>query len=256
MSEQAEAPRTRIIGGPVCTRTADHSLHVNLLPGRRPALYARLCLLPVPAHAGGAGVAAARRHRLGREERAARGSGARFDHGLRTRRAHSAPAVRARARRRPVRAAGPARAAGPDRHERHHRCASLTSADCSSSPTSAWCGSTRAATGSRGRNTRCRARRSPRRCASYPTSRSSRSSSKGPGGNTGERDVTEWIARLAELRPKHVTVTTIAEPPLDPTVPPRGGRDARADRGAAPRHRPRGHGAALIEIASPRMARS
>jgi wyosine [tRNA(Phe)-imidazoG37] synthetase (radical SAM superfamily) len=34
LSERAEPPRTRIIGGPVCTRTADHSLHVNLLPGK------------------------------------------------------------------------------------------------------------------------------------------------------------------------------------------------------------------------------
>jgi wyosine [tRNA(Phe)-imidazoG37] synthetase (radical SAM superfamily) len=40
----------------------------------------------------------------------------------------------------------------------------------------------------------------------------------GPEGNTGERDVNEWIARLAELRPVRVYVTTIAEPPLVPTV--------------------------------------
>jgi hypothetical protein len=41
---------------------------------------------------------------------------------------------------------------------------------------------------------------------------------EGPGGNTSDRDVSEWIERLAELRSKHVTVTTVAEPPLDPTV--------------------------------------
>jgi wyosine [tRNA(Phe)-imidazoG37] synthetase (radical SAM superfamily) len=41
---------------------------------------------------------------------------------------------------------------------------------------------------------------------------------EGPEGNANERDVDEWIARLAELHPKHVTVTTIAEPPLVPTV--------------------------------------
>ena len=33
MSERGELPRAKIIGGPVCTRTADHSLHVNLVPG-------------------------------------------------------------------------------------------------------------------------------------------------------------------------------------------------------------------------------
>jgi wyosine [tRNA(Phe)-imidazoG37] synthetase (radical SAM superfamily) len=41
---------------------------------------------------------------------------------------------------------------------------------------------------------------------------------EGPEGNTGDRDVSEWIERLAKLCPKHVTVTTVAEPPLDPTV--------------------------------------
>jgi wyosine [tRNA(Phe)-imidazoG37] synthetase (radical SAM superfamily) len=40
----------------------------------------------------------------------------------------------------------------------------------------------------------------------------------GPAGNTNERDVSDWIARLAELHPKHVTVTTIAQPPLEPDV--------------------------------------
>jgi hypothetical protein len=35
---------------------------------------------------------------------------------------------------------------------------------------------------------------------------------------TNACDVEEWIERVAQLRPKHVTVTTAAEPPLDPDV--------------------------------------
>ena len=41
---------------------------------------------------------------------------------------------------------------------------------------------------------------------------------EGPDGNTGERDVEDWIEWLAELRPKRVTVTTIVQPPLAPGV--------------------------------------
>lgn len=41
---------------------------------------------------------------------------------------------------------------------------------------------------------------------------------EGPNGNTGDRDVEEWISRLAELRPRHIYVSTIAEPPVEPTV--------------------------------------
>jgi len=41
---------------------------------------------------------------------------------------------------------------------------------------------------------------------------------EGPEGNANGRDVSEWIARLAELRPQCVYVTTIAEPPLVTTV--------------------------------------
>jgi wyosine [tRNA(Phe)-imidazoG37] synthetase (radical SAM superfamily) len=37
-------------------------------------------------------------------------------------------------------------------------------------------------------------------------------------GNTNGRDVEEWVERLAKLRPRRVYVTTIAEPPLEPTV--------------------------------------
>jgi wyosine [tRNA(Phe)-imidazoG37] synthetase (radical SAM superfamily) len=40
----------------------------------------------------------------------------------------------------------------------------------------------------------------------------------GPAGNTNERDVEDWISQLAELRPTRVTVTTIAHPPLDPEL--------------------------------------
>jgi wyosine [tRNA(Phe)-imidazoG37] synthetase (radical SAM superfamily) len=41
---------------------------------------------------------------------------------------------------------------------------------------------------------------------------------EGPGGNTNEYDVEEWIDRLSALHPKHVTVTTVAEAPLDPDL--------------------------------------
>jgi wyosine [tRNA(Phe)-imidazoG37] synthetase (radical SAM superfamily) len=40
----------------------------------------------------------------------------------------------------------------------------------------------------------------------------------GPDGNTNGRDVDDWIERLAELRPRHVTVTTIAQPALEAGV--------------------------------------
>jgi hypothetical protein len=40
--------------------------------------------------------------------------------------------------------------------------------------------------------------------------------------------VSEWIERLAALRPKHVTVTTVAEPPLDPSL--RRARPATLER--------------------------
>jgi wyosine [tRNA(Phe)-imidazoG37] synthetase (radical SAM superfamily) len=41
---------------------------------------------------------------------------------------------------------------------------------------------------------------------------------EGPGGNTGDTEVSAWIDRLIELHPKHVTVTTIAEPATGPSV--------------------------------------
>jgi wyosine [tRNA(Phe)-imidazoG37] synthetase (radical SAM superfamily) len=41
---------------------------------------------------------------------------------------------------------------------------------------------------------------------------------EGPQGNTNERDVDAWIERLAALHPRRVYVTTIAEAPLDPSV--------------------------------------
>jgi wyosine [tRNA(Phe)-imidazoG37] synthetase (radical SAM superfamily) len=40
----------------------------------------------------------------------------------------------------------------------------------------------------------------------------------GPAGNTNQYDLEEWIDRIAKLHPKHVTVTTVAEPPLDPDL--------------------------------------
>ena len=41
---------------------------------------------------------------------------------------------------------------------------------------------------------------------------------EGPEGNTTARDVDAWIAKLAELHPQRVYVTTIAGPRLDPSV--------------------------------------
>jgi wyosine [tRNA(Phe)-imidazoG37] synthetase (radical SAM superfamily) len=41
---------------------------------------------------------------------------------------------------------------------------------------------------------------------------------EGPEGNTSARDVDEWIARLAELHPRRIYVTTIAGPRPDPAV--------------------------------------
>lgn len=56
----------------------------------------------------------------------------------------------------------------------------------------------------------------------------------GPGGNTNEFDVEEWIDRVAALHPKHVTVTTVAEPLLDPDL--RRADAATLDRIAARLH--------------------
>jgi wyosine [tRNA(Phe)-imidazoG37] synthetase (radical SAM superfamily) len=50
----------------------------------------------------------------------------------------------------------------------------------------------------------------------------------GPACNTNESDVEEWIAQLARLRPRRVYVTTIAEPPFEPTI-------SRADAAALER---------------------
>lgn len=39
---------------------------------------------------------------------------------------------------------------------------------------------------------------------------------EGPDANTGDADVRAWIERLAALRPERVYVTTLAEPPIEP----------------------------------------
>ena len=43
---------------------------------------------------------------------------------------------------------------------------------------------------------------------------------QGPEGNTGARDVDDWITWLGELRPERAYVTTVAEPALEAGVRP------------------------------------
>lgn len=217
MSEQAEVPRTRIIGGPVCTRTADHSLHVNLLPG-----HGRLCTLdcvycPFPRTQeapdwrlpGDIGSAVRNALHEAPELDSITVSGAgeptlhpRFGHALgdilsaRLVRpalpvrivTNGSTAVKPHIRRllefadeRLVRIdAGGDRISRPRRALSHGELAAALHALSDFTVESVFV--------------------------------------EGPGGNTSDSEVGEWIERLAELRPKHVTVTTIAEPPLDPTV--------------------------------------
>ncbi len=67
---------------------------------------------------------------------------------------------------------------------------------------------------------------------------------EGIGGNTNERDVDAWIDQLAELHPKHVTVTTVAEAPLDPRL--RRADAATLERIAARLHHRTGLAAAAL----------
>jgi hypothetical protein len=106
----------------------------------------------------------------------------------------------------------------------------------------------RAATASRGRKHASRASRSRRRCGSSPTSRWNRYSSTVRAATTNEFDVEEWIDRVAALHPKHVTVTTVAEPPARSGSAPRRCSHARSHRCPTPSaDRARRHGAALTK---------
>jgi len=217
MSEQAEVPRTRIIGGPVCTRTADHSLHVNLLPG-----HGRLCTLdcvycPFP------------RAQEALDWRLPGDIGSAVRNAL-----HEAPELDS------ITISGPGE---PTLHPRFgHALGDILSARLvrPELPVRIVTNGTTAlkphirrllefaderlvridAGGDRIARPRHALAHAELAAALHELSDFTVESVfvEGPGGNTGDRDVSEWIERLAELRPKHVTVTTVAEPPLDPTV--------------------------------------
>jgi len=216
--ERAEGPRARIIGGPVCTRTADHSLHVSLVP-----THGRLCTLdclycPFP--------------RTNRDFPAWRLPG---DIGTAVMNAlHEAPGVDS------ITVSGPGE---PTLHPRFgHALGDVISARkvrpelpvrIVTNGTTALRPEIRRllefaderliridAGGDRIARPRHTLPRDALSAALHELSDFTVESIfvEGPGGNTGDRDVEEWIERLAELHPKHVTVTTIAEPPLDATV--------------------------------------
>jgi wyosine [tRNA(Phe)-imidazoG37] synthetase (radical SAM superfamily) len=217
MSEQAEVPRTRIIGGPVCTRTADHSLHVNLLPGN-----GRFCTLdcvycPFP------------RAQEAPDWRLPGDIGSAVRNAL-----HGAPDLDS------ITISGPGE---PTLHPRFgHALGDILSARLvrPALPVRIVTNGTTAlkphirrllefaderlvridAGGDRIARPRHALPREAIAAALHELSDFTVESVfvEGPEGNTSDRDVSEWIERLAELRPKHVTVTTVAEPPLDPTV--------------------------------------
>lgn len=215
--DQPEFPRTPIIGGPICTRTADRSLHVNLLPTK-----GRLCTLdclycpfpraqlwqhwPRPGDVGSA-VTNALHGAPELESITISGPGEptlhpQFGRGLgevlsaRQSRpdlpvrivTNGTTLLQPRVRRllefadeRLVRIdAGGERISRPREHVPHEAIAVALRQLSDFSVESVFV--------------------------------------EGPGGNANERDVIEWIARLAELRPQRVYVTTIAEPALVPTL--------------------------------------
>ena len=216
MSERAEVPRPRIIGGPVCTRTADHSLHVNLLRGngRFCTLDCVYCPFPrlreAPEWRLPGDIGTAVRNALHDEDVdsiTVSGPGEptlhpRFGHTLGE--ILSARLVRPAL---PVRIVTNGTTAGEPRMRRLLELADerLVRIDA---------GGDRIARPRRGLP--------PGELAAALQELSDFTVEsifvEGLGGNSGERDVGDWIALLAQLRPKHVTLTTIAEPPLDGSV--------------------------------------
>ena len=215
--ERAELPRARIIGGPVCTRTADHSLHVNVVPGstRRCTLDCVYCPFPRSTDAPGwrlpgdigAAVMNALHEAPGLDSITVSGPGEptlhpRFGQAL----AEVLSARRVRPEL-PVRIVTNGTTAQEPRIRRWLEFADerLVRIDAGGDRIS-------------------RPRHPLARGAIADALRELPDFSvesvfvEGPGGNTGARDVAEWIDRIAELRPKQVTVTTIAEPALDPSV--------------------------------------
>jgi len=217
MSERGELPRAKIIGGPVCTRTADHSLHVNLVPGdgRRCTFDCVYCPFPcandglswrLPGDIGTA-VMNALHNAPEIDSIPVSGPGEptlhpRFGGALAD--ILSARQVRPEL---PVRVVTNGTTALEPRMRRLLSFADerLVRIDAGGDPID-------------------RPQRAHLHAAvdaalrELPDFTAESIFVEGPGGNTGDPDVDEWIARLAELHPKHVTVTTIAEPPLEPTV--------------------------------------
>jgi wyosine [tRNA(Phe)-imidazoG37] synthetase (radical SAM superfamily) len=216
MSEPADASRTRIIGGPVCTRTADHSLHVNLLPGK-----GRFCTLdcvycPFPRSQetvawrlpGDIGTAVRNAlHDESLDSITVSGPGEptlhpRFGHTLGD--ILSARLVRPAL---PVRiVTNGTRAAEPEVRRllelADERLVRIDAGgDRIARPRRAF---------PRGELTAALQELSDFTVESVFV--------EGLGGNTDERAVGDWIALLARLRPKHVTVTTVAEPPVEASV--------------------------------------
>jgi wyosine [tRNA(Phe)-imidazoG37] synthetase (radical SAM superfamily) len=217
MSERAELPRARIVGGPVCTRTADHSLHVSLVPAD-----GRLCTLdcvycPFPRSNGAP------------DWRLPGDIGSAVRNAL-----HEAPEVDS------ITVSGPGE---PTLHPRFgHALGDVLSARLvrPELPVRIVTNGTTAvrpyirrllefaderliridAGGERIGRPRHSIPRAELAAALHelPDFTVESIFVEGAGGNTNDRDVSDWIDRLAELHPKHVTVTTVAEAPLDPSV--------------------------------------
>jgi wyosine [tRNA(Phe)-imidazoG37] synthetase (radical SAM superfamily) len=243
METQAQIPRVRIVGGPVCTRTADHSLHVNLTPGegRFCTLDCVYCPFPrtrdVPVWRPPGDIGSAVRNALHEtpelDSITVSGPGEptlhpRFGHAL-------AEVLSARMVRPglPVRVVTNGTTALEPRVRRLLGFADerLVRID---------------AGGDRISRPRRELPQSELATALHELGDFNVESVfvEGAGGNTGDGDVQEWIDWLAALHPKHVTVTTIAEPPLDPTV--RRAEPATLERIAAELHRRTGLTASVL----------
>jgi wyosine [tRNA(Phe)-imidazoG37] synthetase (radical SAM superfamily) len=217
MSERVDLPHARIIGGPVCTRTADRSLHVNVMPasGRRCTFDCVYC--PFPRAQGG------------QPWRTPGDIGSAVTNAL-----HGAPHLES------ITVSGPGE---PTLHPNFgHALGNVLSARkvrpelpvriVTNGSTLRDLRMRRLVEFADERLVRIDAGGDRIARPQQPVPREEITAAlrelsdfsveavfvEGPGGNTNERDVSEWIERLAELYPRHVTVTTIAEPSLDPTV--------------------------------------
>jgi len=216
MSEPSELPRAQIIGGPVCTRTADHSLHVNIVPtSGRCTLDCVYCPFPrsrgyegwrLPGDVGSA-VMNALNEAPDVDSITVSGPG---EPTLHPRFGHVIADVLSARRMRPglpVRVVTNGTTALLPRVRRWLEFADerLVRVDAGGD-----------------RIARPRHAESQESIAAALRELSDFTVESvfvdGPGGNTNAWDVEEWIERLAQLHPKHVTVTTVAEPPLDPNL--------------------------------------